>query len=118
MDPAQVVAGAVGAEPPREERRATDARERLTDQGWLCQLALRAGQFWDFIDKRDIDKHLSFWALMYGTVKITEWGMIFASLHPDMDGLKMAAVIGAVLGPYTVLMTAATKWYYERLTGQ
>jgi hypothetical protein len=71
------------------------------------------GAFWDWIDARDIDKHAVSIFIMAGTWKVTEWAMNFAEAHHSMSGLEMAAIIGAVLGPYSLLQGAAIKYYFE-----
>lgn len=76
-------------------------------------MALRASDLWDFIDRRDIDKHAISVAVLFGTVKVTQWAMGFVENHPDVDPLHAAAVIAAVLGPYTALQGAAIKWYFD-----
>lgn len=88
-------------------------KRRASDRGPLCWLALRAAQFWDFVDKRDIDKHALSWAIFYGTIKVTEWAMGFVEAHPGVDPLHAAAVMAAVLAPYTALQGAAMKWYFD-----
>lgn len=60
----------------------------------------RLGKFWDWIDKRDIDKHTLSVGIFYGTVNLTGWAMAFANAHPDKAGLEIAAIIAAVTGPY------------------
>lgn len=92
-----------------ESRRATDQR------GWravTCWLAMRASDAWEWIDKRDIDKHLVSLAVLYGTVKITGWAMHFAE-HGDRPGLEVAAIIGAVSAPYMALQAAAIAFYFR-----
>lgn len=90
-------------------------RRRRTDGGLLCWVALRAGELWDFIDKRDIDKHVVSVAIFYGTIKVSMWGMSFASqaLSTGTETFEAAAVIAAVLAPYMALQAAALKWYFE-----
>lgn len=70
-------------------------------------------RWWDFIDKRDIDKHTISVCIMYGTIKVTEWAMLFASMHPDKPGLEIAAIIAAVTTPYMALQAAAIKFYFD-----
>jgi hypothetical protein len=65
---------------------------------------------WDWIDNRQIDKHLVSIAVLYGTWRLTEWAMIFATSHPDVNG---AAVIAAVTAPYAALQGASIKFYFE-----
>lgn len=70
-------------------------------------------RLWDFIDKRDIDKHTISVCIMYGTIKVTEWAMTFAHAHADKTGMEIAAIIAAVLGPYSLLQAAAIKYYFD-----
>lgn len=69
-------------------------------------------QAWDWIDRRDIDKHMVCWAVFYGLIKITSWAIWFANTSAR-PGLDVAAVIGAVTAPYTMLMGAVVKFYFE-----
>ena len=78
----------------------------------MCRIALRAGQFWDFIDARDIDKHFVSLAILSGTILITQWAMHFAT-HGDRPGLEIAAIIAAVVGPYSALQAAALSFYFR-----
>lgn len=91
----------------------TDARRRADDRHWTCTLALRASQFWEFIDRRKIDKHAVSLAILYGTIDVMRWAMSFASSFTGMPGLEKAAIIGAVVAPYMALQGAAIKWYFE-----
>jgi len=86
--------------------KLTDNR-RKTDGwfGWLTRV-------WDWVDNRDIDKHLVSIATFYGTVRITEWSIHFASTS-TRPGLEVAAIIAAVCAPYMALQAAAIKWYFE-----
>lgn len=82
------------------------------DKGWLCWLAMRASQAWDWIDARDIDKHFVSLAVLYGTISVTSWAMDFAA-NGDRPGLEVAAIIAAVCAPYMALQAASIKWYFE-----
>ena len=84
----------------------------------MCWLALRAGQFWDFIDKRQIDAHVYSCAILWGTVKITEWCMEYASLMQGRPGLEVAAVIGAILAPWTARQAEETKFRFDARSGR
>ena len=74
------------------------------------------GQVWDFIDKRDIDKHLLSMGVFWGTMKITDWAMHYAASHADKPGIEIAAIIAAVSTPYMALQAAALKYYFEART--
>lgn len=73
----------------------------------------RLGQLWDWVDKRDIDKHVLSVGIFWGTVKLTEWAMVFAGAHHDKPGIETAAIIAAVTAPYMALQAAAIKFYFE-----
>jgi hypothetical protein len=87
-------------------------QRRATDSGLMCRLALRAAQFWDFIDKRDVDKHAVTMVILFGTWELTRWAMHFAA-HGDRPGIEVAAIIGAVVAPYMGLQAAAIAWYFK-----
>ncbi len=93
-----------------------EMKRRREDGGPLCWLALRAGQFWDFVDKRDIDKHAVSLCILYGTVRVLEWAMAFTAAHPDKPGLEIAAIVGAVSAPYMALQAAAIRFYFDART--
>jgi len=76
---------------------------------------MRFSQAWDWIDKRDIDKHTVSIFIMYGTYEITRWAMRYAE-HGDRPGTEVAFIIGAVAGPYMALQAAALKWYFDART--
>lgn len=96
----------------------TVQRRRLEDQnltGWraaTCWIAQRASEFWEWVDKRDLDKHLVSLFILAGTVKITSWAMDFAE-NGDRPGLEVAAIIGAVVAPYMALQAAAVAFYFR-----
>ena len=92
-------------------------KRRASDRGPLCWLAMRAGQFWDFIDKRQIDAHAYSVAILWGTVKITGWCMDYATQMHDRPGLEVAAVIGAIIAPWSALQAAAIKFLFDARAG-
>ena len=69
-------------------------------------------RFWDWIDERDIDKHIVSGVIMAGTYKLTEWAIGFAT-NSNLPGIERAAVIGAVTAPYMALQAAAIKFYFD-----
>lgn len=77
---------------------------------------MNLGTLWDFIDKRDIDKHLVSIVILYGTVRLTRWAMAYASLHCS-EGANAAMIIAAVAAPYMALQAAALKWYFDARSG-
>ncbi len=70
-------------------------------------------RIWDWVDQRQIDKHALSMGIFWGTVKLTEWAMAFASANPSRAGIEVAAVIAAVTAPYMALQAAAIKYYFE-----
>jgi hypothetical protein len=85
--------------PRPPQRRCTDS--------WLGKL----GQVWDFVDARDIDKHVVSLAVFYGTVKITNWAMAYASTYAGSS--DVALTIAAVMAPYMALQAAAIHFYFQ-----
>jgi hypothetical protein len=73
-------------------------------------------RFWDWVDAREIDKHVLSAGVFWGLIKITDWAMGFAAAHPDKSGLEVAAIIGAVTGPYSILQAACIKFYFDNRT--
>jgi hypothetical protein len=70
-------------------------------------------RIWDWIDKRDIDKHVVSIVVLWGTKILTSWAMTFATAHADKPGLEIAAIIAAVTAPYMALQAAAIKFYFD-----
>ena len=64
-----------------------------------------------FIDRHELDKHVISTIVLYGTVKVTEWAMVFASSHPGEY-----AAIAAVTAPFCALQAAAIKFYFDNRT--
>ncbi len=90
---------------------------RRRGDGMFCWLALRMSELWDFIDRRDIDKHTVSVCIMAGTYRLTEWAMNYAALNPDKTGSEIALIITAVTGPYMLLQTAAVGFYFKSRGG-
>ena len=67
---------------------------------------------WDWIDKRQIDTHILSLCILYGTVKLVEWSVIFAATSAR-PGMEVAAIIAAVTTPYAALQGAAIKFHFE-----
>lgn len=79
----------------------------------MCWIALRFAQFWDFVDKRDIDKHLMAWATFGMTFYMLDWTLDFIYSHPDKPGLDVGAIVAAYMVPWTPMQAAVIKWYFE-----
>lgn len=70
-------------------------------------------RFWNWVDDRDIDKHVLSVLILLGTKVVTDWAMLYASMHADRPGLDVAAVIAAVTAPYMALQAAAIKFHFN-----
>ena len=79
---------------------------------------MRASQAWDWIDKRDIDKHVASITVLYGTWIVTDWAMGFAAAASiaGRNGVESAALIAAVTAPYMALQAAALAFYFKART--
>ncbi len=86
----------------------TPEPHRRVGDTWYAKL----GAFWDWIDKRQIDAHVVAAIILYGTIKITHWAMHFASDSPR-PGLEIAAIIGAVMVPWSALQGAVVSFYFK-----
>lgn len=96
--------------------------------GRLASIARVASATWDWIDARDIDKHVTAQMIlgffMIETVRVVQWGFAFGERWLDMldrgkvvPGMEVAAVLAAILGPWSLfaggLIAATTNWYFK-----
>lgn len=77
------------------------------------QIILRLGRLWDWIDRRDIDKHVVTICILWGTKILTDWAMVFAVTNAARPGLEVAAIIAAVTAPYMALQASAIAFYFN-----
>jgi hypothetical protein len=102
--------------PTEMTQQLTAFRNRKTDRGWLCWIAVRAADMWDWVDKRDIDKHIITGWTLYMSSRVTFWAMAFAEAHPTMPGLEIAAIVGAVTGIVALMAGAVIKFHFTART--
>lgn len=95
-------------QPVIPQRRASDMNGFAR---MFCWLARRASDFWDWIDKRDLDKHAVSIVILSGTWKLTTWAMAYAAAS-QRPGFEIAAIIAAVIAPYMALQAAAIAFYF------
>jgi hypothetical protein len=88
--------------------KPAEQRRRSEDKGWLTRA-------WDWIDQRDIDKHIVSLIILAGTAHVTLWAMHYAETG-NRPGLEVAAIIAAVTAPYMALQGAAIKFYFASRT--
>ena len=86
---------------------------RAEDKDWICVIALRFSQAWEWFDKRDVDKHLVSVFILYGTWRLTEWAMAYAAMNHTKSGVEIAAIIAAVTAPYMAMQAAALASYFK-----
>lgn len=74
-----------------------------------------AGNFLDFIDKRQIIRRVAFVWVLWLTGEVVYWTMSFGwySVRP---GLEVAAIIGAIWAPLGVLQGMIFKFYEDQKT--
>lgn len=94
-------------------------RRRQADQRfgfwWAAQHILHdaVAAMWNFVDNRAVIRRIAFMWILWMTSVVIFWAMEFADNHPDMDGLKMAAILGAVLTPWSAMQAAVFKFYAD-----
>lgn len=94
-------------------------RRRQADRGfsvwWAVHHVIQAvsATLWNFIDNRAVIRRVAFVWVLWMTSIVIYWAMDFADDHPDMDGLKMAAILGAVLTPWSAMQAAIFKFYSD-----
>ncbi len=100
------------------------SRERADDGGWLCWTAQRLTQFWDWVDGRDIEKHMMAWAVfiatLSGTWYLVDWTLDYAYAHPERSGVELGLLVAAYMVPWNGVLTVfafVVKWYFERPKG-
>jgi hypothetical protein len=85
---------------------------RAGDKGWLCWVALRLSEAWDFIDKRQVIRRVAFVWVLWLTGKVMAWTMDYG-WHSNQTGAEIAMVIAAVWAPLAALQGAVFKFYDE-----
>lgn len=88
----------------------TEEARRSTDK-W----AGRFSAFFDWVDERDVDKHIVSLIILSGTIQLTLWAEHFAE-NGNRPGIEVAAILAAVFAPYMLLQGAALSWYFRART--
>lgn len=98
--------------PASPSRRRTD---RAFSAWWAVHHVIQSlsATVWNFIDNRSVVRRAAFIWVLWMTSVVIYWAMDFAADHPDMDGLKMAAILGAVLTPWSAMQAAIFKFYSD-----
>lgn len=79
-------------------------------------LVTAASRVWDFIDKREIDKHATAWAVFGVTIKLLLWTVHFASTSPRA-GAEIAEIVAAIWAPWNLVQAAVVAWYFNARPG-
>jgi hypothetical protein len=69
----------------------------------------------DFIDNRALVRRVAFFWAAWLLTDVIAWGKTFADHHPTMEGLQMAAIIGAIVGPVSATFAAVFKFYADSM---
>lgn len=91
----------------------SEENRRASDVGIWCVIAQRAREVFDWIDRRQIDAYAVSFIILYATIKITEWAMAFVDKYPNKPGVEVAAIIAAVMVPWSGLQAACVKFLFD-----
>lgn len=96
-------------------------KKRASDGGFLCRFARVLSLGWDWIDRRDVDKHVMAWAVFIftiaGTWYLIDWTLDYAYTHPEKSGVELGLIVAAYMVPWNgvlAVLTFVIKWYFER----
>lgn len=56
------------------------------------------------------------WAVFGMTFYLGDWVLDYVFAHPEKPGLEVAAVVTAIMLPWTPVQAAVIKWYFEART--
>src|SRR3990167_1423681 len=90
---------------------------RIEDKG-VVAVATRAARetsrtFWDWIEYHRVDSLSVIIVSLWLTIRVVEWAMNYADEHYEVEGLQIAAIIGAVLTPWGIMQAALFKFYAD-----
>lgn len=66
---------------------------------------------WDWFEQHHIDSMAVIVVTLWLTIRVVEWAMDFADEHYGVEGLQIAAIIGAVLTPWGLMQAAMFAFY-------
>ena len=82
----------------------------------ISVLLATMGAFWDWFDKRDVDKHAVAFMTLLMTMGVVHWSMHYAEAQSATAGADIALVLAAINVPLAAFQTAVIKWYFESRT--
>src|SRR3990167_2357043 len=69
--------------------------------------------FWGWVKQNDIDSLAVIGLTLWITFDVIQWAKDFADTHYQVEGLQIAAIIGAVLTPWGLMQAALFKFYAD-----
>lgn len=84
---------------------------RETDKGAIAVTKVASRTLWGWVERHHIDALAVLIITLWITVKVVDWAMDFADSHYDVDGMQIAAIIGAVLTPWGLSQSAMFAFY-------
>jgi hypothetical protein len=73
--------------------------------------------FWDWFDKRDVEKHIVAMATLLVSYQVLKWAMHFADVNEARNGTDIGLIIGSITATVAAFQTAVIKWYFDACTG-
>lgn len=91
-------------------RRAEDRSSRA-----IAAQAMKSTSrtFWDWVEHHHIDSLAVIVVTLFLTWDVIQWAMAFADEHYSVEGVQIAAIIGAVLTPWGLMQAALFKFYAD-----
>ena len=90
--------------------------QRATDHGFWCTLAIRFGDFWDFVQARHVDKQVLIYMVFGMALYSVYWSMEYVWQHPEQPGADVALKLGAITLPLTWIIPKITEAYFKFTT--
>ena len=98
-------------------KRGEKFKRREVDQGAPAVAAsavkTTSKTFWAWIERHHLDALAVIGVTLWLTIRVVEWAMEFADDHYEVEGLHIAAIIGAVLTPWGLMQAALFKFYAD-----
>lgn len=88
---------------------------RASDQGAVAVAAqatkTASRTFWGWAEHHHIDSLAVIVVTLWLTIDVIQWAMAYADEHYEIEGMQIAAIIGAVLTPWGLMQTALFAFY-------
>lgn len=99
-----------------------EPRRRTLDQGVVGVAAnaakLTSRTFWQWFNKNHIDSILVLAIILLMSYQVLRWAFNFpydvmVDEHAKYSGTDVAAILAALLGPWSLMQAGLVKWYME-----